>query len=124
MMLAQVIMPKGATLEQTTEVTKQIERYFDENEKEAVATVMTISGAGFSGRSQNNGMVFIKLKDWELRDRSDLKAKAVAGRAMGALSGIRNAMVFIFAPPAVSELGRPGARFPAPGPRGLGPRAP
>jgi HAE1 family hydrophobic/amphiphilic exporter-1 len=50
-------------------------------------------------------MVFIKLKDWELRDRSDLKAKAIAGRAMGALASIRSAMVFVFPPPAVSELG-------------------
>jgi len=66
---------------------------------------MALSGAGFSGRSQNNGMVFIKLKDWSLRDRSDLKAKAIAGRATMALSHIRNAMVFVFQPPAVPELG-------------------
>ena len=66
---------------------------------------MTISGIGFSGRAQNNGMVFIKLKDWKLRNRADLKAKAVAGRSMVALSGIRNAMAFVFPPPAVVELG-------------------
>src|SRR5512136_471879 len=104
-LFAQVIMPTGATLEQTQKVTKQIERYFQDNEKEAVASVMTISGIGFSGRGQNNGMVFIKLKDWELRDRANLKVKAIAGRAMAALSGMRNAMVFAFPPPAVSELG-------------------
>jgi hydrophobe/amphiphile efflux-1 (HAE1) family protein len=104
-LLAQVIMPAGATLEQTKEVTKQIERYFQENEKEAVASVMTISGIGFSGRSQNNGMVFIKLKDWHLRNRANLKARAVAGRATKAFSGIRNALVFAFPPPAVPELG-------------------
>ncbi len=66
---------------------------------------MTIAGIGFSGRAQNNGMVFVKLKDWKLRDRPDLKVKAVAGRAMGAFSRIRNAMVFAFPPPAVVELG-------------------
>ena len=104
-LLAQVIMPTGSTLEQTGEVTKQIERYFMENEKEAVESAMTITGIGFSGRAQNNGMVFIKLKDWDLRDRTDLKAKAVAGRAMMAFSNIRNAMVFAFPPPAVPELG-------------------
>jgi hydrophobe/amphiphile efflux-1 (HAE1) family protein len=105
LLLAQVIMPTGATLEQTREVSKQIERYFQENEKEAVASCMAISGVSFSGRGQNNGMVFIKLKDWKLRDRDDLKAKAIAGRAMGALSTIRNAMIFTFPPPAVVELG-------------------
>ena len=104
-LLAQVIMPTGATLEQTGEITQQIQEYFEENEKEAVESVMTITGIGFSGRAQNNGMVFIRLKDWHLRDRADLKAKAIAGRAMGALSRIRNAMVFTFQPPAVVELG-------------------
>jgi len=104
-LLAQVIMPAGSTLEQTGEVTKQIETYFKENEKEAVESCMTISGIGFSGRGQNNGMVFVKLNDWDLRDRDDLKAKAIAGRATMALSHIRNAMVFVFPPPAVPELG-------------------
>jgi HAE1 family hydrophobic/amphiphilic exporter-1 len=104
-LLAQVFMPTGSTLEQTREVTEQIERYFNENEKEAVDSCMTISGVGFSGRAQNNGMVFIKLKDWKLRDRNDLKAKAIAGRATTALANIRNAMIFVFPPPAVTELG-------------------
>ncbi|MDD5232504.1 MAG: efflux RND transporter permease subunit, partial [Syntrophales bacterium] len=105
MLLSQVIMPKGATLEQTQEVNRQIENYFKENEKEAVAATMTLAGVGFSGRGQNNGMVFVRLKDWDLRDRSDLRAKAVAGRAMKALANIRQAMVFTFPPPAVTELG-------------------
>jgi len=104
-LLAQVIMPTGTTIEQTEAVTQQIERYFHENENDAVEMVMTISGIGFSGRAQNNGMVFIRLKDWNLRDRHDLKAPAIAKRASGALSGIRNAMVFVFQPPAVPELG-------------------
>ena len=66
---------------------------------------MSVSGTSFSGRAQNSGMMFIKLKDWNLRDRPDLKAKAVAGRATAALSSLRNAIVFAFPPPAVIELG-------------------
>ena len=104
-LLSQILMPTGATLEQTKEVANDVLRYFQENEKEAVESCMTISGIGFSGRAQNNGMVFVKLKDWKLRDHERLRAKAVAGRAMGAFSKIRNAMVFIFPPPAVVELG-------------------
>jgi len=104
-LLVQVMMPKGATLEQTGKVTEEIQRYFEENEKEAVASCMTIRGFGFSGRAQNNGMVFVKLKDWDLRDRDDLKVKAIARRTMGALSHIRSALVFAFPPPAVVELG-------------------
>ncbi len=104
-LLAQVIMPKGATMEQTQEVTEKIKRYFDEHEKEAVESVMAIAGMSFSGRAQNNGMVFVKLKDWELRDSPEMKAKAIAERATKGLSSIRSAMVFAFPPPAVVELG-------------------
>ncbi|MDY0045582.1 MAG: efflux RND transporter permease subunit, partial [Syntrophales bacterium] len=104
-LLAQVILPSGATLEQTKAIAREIENYFHTQEKEAVASTFMISGYGFSGRAQNNGMVFIKLKDWNLRSRDDLKVKAVAERATQALSYIRGAIVFVFAPPAVTELG-------------------
>lgn len=104
-LLAQILMPIGATLEQTQEVADEIQRYFQENEKESVASCLTIVGVGFSGRAQNNGMVFVRLKDWHLRDRPDLRAKAIGGRAMAALSRIRKAIVFVFPPPPIVELG-------------------
>jgi HAE1 family hydrophobic/amphiphilic exporter-1 len=85
---------------------KRVRDYFLEHEKEAVESVLTVSGVNFSGRGQNAGLAFAKLKDWKLRDRPDLKVNAVAGRAMGEFSKIRNAMVFAFAPPAVVELGQ------------------
>ncbi|HNY72340.1 MAG TPA: efflux RND transporter permease subunit [Syntrophales bacterium] len=104
-LLCQILLPTGSTLEQTQEVADQVQRHFHENEKEAVESCMTIIGIGFSGRAQNNGMVFVRLKDWHLRDRDDLKVKAIAGRASGAFAKIRNAMVFAFPPPAVVEMG-------------------
>jgi len=104
-LLAQIILPTGSTLEQTQAVANEVRGYFKDKEKDAVDSCMTIAGVGFSGRAQNNGMVFVKLKDWKLRDRKDLRAKAVADRAMGALSRTRNAMVFVFPPPPVVEMG-------------------
>jgi HAE1 family hydrophobic/amphiphilic exporter-1 len=104
-MLTQIMLPTGSTLEQTQKAVDKVQRHFLENEKEAVESCMTISGMGFSGRAQTNGMVFVKLKDWKLRNRSDLKVKAIAGRAMKAFSQIRDAMVFAFPPPSVIELG-------------------
>jgi hydrophobe/amphiphile efflux-1 (HAE1) family protein len=105
MLLTQVMLPTGSTLEQTKRVTEEVQRYFLENEKEAVESYTTIAGYGFSGRAQNNAMAFVRLKDWKLRSRPDLRVKAVAGRAMAAFSKIRNAMVFAFPPPSVLELG-------------------
>ncbi len=104
-LLAQILMPTGATMEQTQGVANEVQRYFLDHEKEAVESCMTVSGMGFSGRGQNNGIVFAKLKDWKLRDREDLRVKAVAGRAMAALSKVRSAIVYVFPPPSVVELG-------------------
>ena len=104
-LLAQVMMPTGSTMEQTMEISKHIRNYFKENETAAVESVMTLTGISFSGRSQNNAMVFAKLKDWDLRERKELKAQAVATRATMAFSEIRNALVYAFTPPAVMELG-------------------
>ena len=104
-LLAQVILPTGSTLDTTKEAVNGVPRYFVEHEKEAVESCMTVSGAGFNLRAQTNGMVFVKLKEWDLRNRSDLRVKAIAARAMGAFSKIRNAMVFAFPPPSVIELG-------------------
>jgi HAE1 family hydrophobic/amphiphilic exporter-1 len=104
-LFAQVMLPTSATLEQTRNVLGEMQRHFQENEKEAVESCMTVAGVGFSGTAQTNGLVFIMLKDWKLRSRADLRANAVAGRAMRAFSHIRNAMVFVFPPPAVIELG-------------------
>jgi HAE1 family hydrophobic/amphiphilic exporter-1 len=105
-MMVQALLPANSTLEQTDEVLKRVRTYFLENEKDAVEAVFTVSGISFSGRGQNAGFSFIKLKDWDLRNGPDLKVGAVAGRAMAEFSKIRNAMVFAFAPPAVVELGQ------------------
>jgi hydrophobe/amphiphile efflux-1 (HAE1) family protein len=104
-MMVQAFLPANSTLEQTKKVMEGVKKYFLEDEKEAVEAVMTVSGVNFSGRGQNAGLAFVKLRDWKLRDRQDLKVVAVAARASAVFSKIRNALVFAFAPPAVVELG-------------------
>ena len=104
-LLAMVQLPAGSTREQTEAVMEKVQRHFLEDQKEAVGSCMTVAGMSLSGRGQNQGMAFIMLRDWELRDRPDLRVKAVAGKAMEALSGLRSAVVFAFPPPAVVELG-------------------
>ncbi len=104
-LIAMVQLPPGATMEQTDAVMTRVRRHFLEDQKEAVKSVMTIAGFSMAGRGQNQGMAFIMLKDWELRQRPDLKVKTVAGKAMGALMQYRDALAFAFPPPAVIELG-------------------
>jgi len=104
-LFVQAILPGNATLEQTDAVMEKVQKFFLNNEKEAVSSIMTISGFSFAGQGQNMGLGFVHLRDWELRERPDLKVTAVAGRAMGAFSQIKEAMVYAFPPPAVIELG-------------------
>jgi HAE1 family hydrophobic/amphiphilic exporter-1 len=105
-LMVQALLPANSTMEQTEKVMAEVQDYFLTHEKEAVENCMTISGANFSGRGQNAGLAFVKLRDWKLRERSDLKVDAVARRAMGNFIQFRDAMVFAFAPPAVVELGQ------------------
>ncbi len=104
-LMVQVMLPSGSTLEQTEKVINRVRDHFMEHEKDGVESVMTVSGISFGGMGQNMALGFVKLRDWKLRQRSDLKVKAIAGRAMGAFSQIKSAMVFAFPPPPVTELG-------------------
>ncbi len=104
-MFTQVQLPAGATQEQTLAVMKKVEDHYLTNEKETVQSLFAVTGFSFAGRGQNMGMAFVRLRDWEERQDDDRKVGAVAARAMGAFSQIREAMVFAFAPPAVTELG-------------------
>jgi len=103
--ICQLQLPAGATQERTIQVIRQMEHHFLENEKQTVEAIITVAGFSFAGRGQNMGLAFVKLKDWKLRQTPDLKAPAVAGRAMQAFSQIRDGLAFAFSPPAVVELG-------------------
>lgn len=104
-LMAIVQLPPGSTREQTEAALDKMRRHFLEEQKEAVESCMTVAGFSMAGRGQNQGMAFIMLRDWKLRNRPELRVKAVAGKAMGAFSGMRNAVAYAFALPAVMELG-------------------
>jgi multidrug efflux pump len=104
-MFVQIMLPAGATQEQTLAVIEKVREQLLVEQKDAVESVFAVAGFSFAGRGQNSGIAFAKLKDWKLRNRPDLKVNAVAGKAMGAFSNIRNALVFAFPPPAAIELG-------------------
>jgi multidrug efflux pump len=105
-LFTQIQAPVGATQARTMDVIRRVEQHFMENEKDTVESVFSVQGFSFGGSGQNTGIAFVKLKDWEEREDDSLGVQAVAGRAMGALSQIKDAMVFAFPPPALPELGR------------------
>ena len=100
--------PVGATQERTQKVMEQVEAHYMQNEAAHIESTFSVQGFSFAGSGQNNGMVFVKLKDWEERTSADASVDALVGRAMGAFSQIKDAMVFALAPPPVTELGTTG----------------
>ena len=108
-LFTQVQAPVGATQERTMEVMQKIERHFLDNEKDAVDSVFAVQGFSFGGSGQNTGH---RLRQPQglvgAHGAAASRASAVAGRAMGAFSQIKDAFVFAFAPPAVPELGIAG----------------
>jgi multidrug efflux pump len=102
-MMAQVIAPVGATQERTLKALEAVERHF--MAEPAVKSIFTVQGFSFGGSGQNTGIAWVNLKDWSERESAELGVQAVAGRAMGALMQIKDALAFAFAPPPLPELG-------------------
>ena len=60
---------------------------------------------GYVPRRQNAALAFVPLKDWSERKGAAHSAQSLAGRAFGALFGIRDAFIFALSPPSIPELG-------------------
>ena len=104
-MFVQVQTPEGSSAERTYDVISKMREHMLTEESDTVKTVFTIAGFNFAGRGQNSGMAFIGLKDWGERTQEHQSVFSLAQRAQMKFFSFRDAMVFAFAPPAVSELG-------------------
>ncbi len=102
-MLVNVQLPPGATIERTRAVMEQVEAWVLKQPE--VQSMVGVLGFSFSGQGQNAALAFVTLKDWDLREKDSESAQALAGRAFGALSGIRDAFIFPLSPPPIPELG-------------------
>lgn len=103
--LTSVQLPAGATQQRTDKVLEQVTDYFLKKEQRDVESVFTVSGFGFSGQGQNNGLAFVSLKPWSERQGEENRVTAILARAAVAFGQIKDALVFPFNLPAISGLG-------------------
>ena len=101
--LTLVTLPDGATDERTGEALQKMEEYFAKQEE--IEHYFTVAGFSFTGKAQNSGLAFIRLKPWEDREGAEHRVQEIIKRAMGGLGGIKDAFVFPINPPAIAELG-------------------
>ncbi|QIL45174.1 efflux RND transporter permease subunit [Acidovorax sp. HDW3] len=101
--IVNVQLPPGATQERTLSVMQQVEGFMLQQPE--VKSMVGVLGFSFSGLGQNAALAFVTLKEWSERKDPAASADALAGRAMGALSGVRDAFIFALNPPPIPELG-------------------
>ncbi|MDD6088866.1 MAG: efflux RND transporter permease subunit [Desulfovibrionaceae bacterium] len=104
-MFVSVQLPPTATQMQTSEVMSHIEKYLLEEEKDTVDVFQAIIGFSFAGRGQNNGMIFVTLKDWSLRKKKEQSLPMLIQRVQQRFASVNEARIFAFQPPAMMELG-------------------
>ncbi|HZE91793.1 MAG TPA: efflux RND transporter permease subunit, partial [Rhizobacter sp.] len=102
-LLANVQLPPGATQQRTLAVMQQAEGFFLSQPE--VDKMVSVLGFSFSGSGQNAALAFVTLKPWDERKGAGHTAQALAGRAFGALSKVRDAFIFALSPPSIPELG-------------------
>ncbi|KTE25142.1 MULTISPECIES: efflux RND transporter permease subunit [unclassified Sphingopyxis] len=95
--------PPGATTQRTDLASAQVKKFFAAQPQ--VANTVLVRGFSFFGQGQANAIMFTPLKPWDERTGDGDSADAIAGKAMGAFMGIKEAFVFSLSPPSIPELG-------------------
>jgi len=102
-LIVNVQLPPGASRERTEAAMQKVEAFFLTQPE--VDKVVGVLGFSFSGSGQNAALAFVPLKPWDERTGPGQSAQALAGRAFGALMGVRDAFIFPLSPPPIPELG-------------------
>jgi multidrug efflux pump len=101
-------LPDAATLDRTEAVIRQMSDLALKHP--GVKSAIAFPGLSINGfvNASNAGIVFVMLKPQDERPGDALGAGAIVGELNGAYSGIQEAFVAIFPPPAVQGLGSVG----------------
>jgi multidrug efflux pump len=102
-LIVNVQLPPGATTNRTEAAVKAVEDFM--HKQPEVADTIGVIGFSFSGQGQNAALVFVPLKPWDERKGAAHSAGALAGRAFGAMMGVRDAFIYPLSPPPIPELG-------------------
>jgi multidrug efflux pump len=103
--MVQVQGPPGSTQGHTAQALADVSEYLLKQESKMVDAVFTINGNNYAGRGQNQGQLFVHLRDWSQRTTSDLSAAALIKRVSARFAAYGDAIVIPVNPPPIRELG-------------------
>jgi hydrophobe/amphiphile efflux-1 (HAE1) family protein len=101
----QVQAPSGAAMARTQVVLDDISAYLEAEESAAVQANFQVNGFNQAGRGQNQGYVFVRLKDWSVRAAPELVAQRVVERLNARFASYQDANIVAVNPPPIQGLG-------------------
>ncbi|OFW11616.1 MAG: RND transporter [Acidobacteria bacterium RIFCSPLOWO2_02_FULL_67_36] len=104
--IVQVQAPAGASLAYTSAAAEQAEQILMKDPD--VLALFSVMGFSFSGAAPNQGIMFVRLKEFKDRPGDAHALQAVLRRVSGPLFGIPGAIVVAFTPPSIPGLSRFG----------------
>jgi hydrophobe/amphiphile efflux-1 (HAE1) family protein len=104
-MYVQVQTKPGTTQAQTWTALEAVSQYLLKNESAIVDMVYEINGFNFAGRGQNQGLLFVHFRDFNVRKSPDLKVQALTGRISQHFASYKDALIVPINPPPIRALG-------------------
>ncbi|HVZ44891.1 MAG TPA: efflux RND transporter permease subunit [Ramlibacter sp.] len=101
----QVQAPPGATQERTAVVLNDVVQYLLKDEAASVTSAFAVNGYSPAGRGQNQGQVFVRLKDWGERTGPGQSAQALVARVSSHFAAYKDASITAINPPPIRGLG-------------------
>ncbi len=99
----------GTTLSETNDVLTEMQNSI--NDIPEILTYNQVAGFSFSGSGASHGMLMIRLKPWDERPGKDQSYTAVIDKIYAKTAHIKDAQIFIFAPPMISGYGTGNSFF-------------
>ncbi|MYN24931.1 efflux RND transporter permease subunit [Duganella levis] len=101
----QVQAPVGATQARTGAILDRVDQYLRTQEKSVVEATFMVNGYNDAGRGQNQGQLFLRLKDWSQRTAADQSAAALSDRITRHFAHDKEAVITTISPPPIRGLG-------------------
>ena len=105
LIMADITLPPGATLEQTQKIVNQYDSIIAS--MDIVEARMNVVGFSLLNNVNGGSYAFsvIQLKDWSERKEDNQSVDAVVGELFGRTAGIKEARLLFFTPPSVQGFG-------------------
>jgi hydrophobe/amphiphile efflux-1 (HAE1) family protein len=104
-MFVQVQTPPGATQARTGAALDDVSNYLLKQESAMVDATFAVNGSNSAGRGQNQGQLFVRLKDWSQRTSPTLSVQALTDRINQHFGSYQQAVVTPTNPPQIRGLG-------------------